>query len=88
MKTLAQAIKMAEEVNGGPVDHCTEYWDAWVLVDSSVPEMIGGMKDGCYVVMKTLGGPVMNFTGYLYKHNFKIGEPKREVDITEEDRKG
>ena len=38
--------------------------------------------------MKALGGPVMNFTGYLYKHNFKIREPKREFDITEEDRKG
>ena len=87
MKTLAQAIRLAEERNRGPVDRCIEYWDAWVLIDSTAPEMIGG-RDGCYVVMKALGGSVMNFTGYLYRHDFKIREPKREFEITEKDRMG
>lgn len=47
MKTLAQAIAIAEALNGGPVDRCVEREDAWVLIDSSAPMTILGREKRC-----------------------------------------
>ena len=88
MKTLAQAIAIAEALNGGPVDHGMEYEDAWLLMDSHAPMTLGG-HSGCYYVMKAGNDQrVLDTTNYLYMHNFN--EPavlQEEFEITEKDRR-
>ena len=85
MLTLAEAISIAEKRNEGPVDYCHEYPDAFCLTDTIAPSTLGGLQSGCYVVMKD-GSRVLDFTNYIYLHNFKVGEPLREFALKPEDR--
>ena len=89
MKTLAQAIAIAEALNGGQVDHGMEYDDAWLLMDRNAPMTLGG-HSGCYYVMKADDDQrVLDGFNYRNMHNFNLHPVlQEEFEITEEHRKG